>query len=138
MLLTPPAMALQPPVLAGVAWLGDLTALQSPGVLPNRPRALLAGASLLTVGFAYGEGGIGAELQAELGEAISLVLKPNRVLVIALGDTLLTIASRFGTTVQTLRRINSDLAPTDTVLTETGDTLLVLAGRYGTTVDWLR
>lgn len=137
-LVSPPLMALQPPALAGVAWLGDLRALESPGVLPNRPRALLAGASLLTIGFSYGEGGIGAELQEALGEAITLVLKPNRVLVTSPGDSLLTIAERFGTTVQTLRRINSDLAPTDTVLTESGDTLLVLAGRHGTTVDWLR
>ncbi len=136
--LTPRPMALQPPVSSGIAWLGDLHQLQSPGVLPPDPRALLAGCSLLTAGFPFGGGGIGLELQEALGEAISFVLKPNRVLVLRPGDNLQGIADRYGTTVTTLRRINPDLAPLETIQTATGDTLLILAGRHGTTVEWLR
>lgn len=96
--------------------------------------ALLAGASLLTAGFSFGEGGIGAELQEALGEEISVVLKPNRVLALQAGDTLQAIAERYGTTVQTLRRLNPHVLARDTVLSAEGDTLLTLAGQYGTTV----
>ncbi len=135
--ITPRPMALQPPAVLGAAWLGDLGALQSPGVLPLQPRALLAGASLLTAGFPFGEGGIGAELQEALGEEISVVLKPNRVLALQAGDTLQAIAERYGTTVQTLRRLNTHVLALDTVLSAEGDTLLTLAGQYGTTVEWL-
>ncbi|TVS03624.1 MAG: LysM domain-containing protein [Cyanobium sp. PLM2.Bin73] len=134
---TPRPRVLQPPVELGVAWLGDLTALQSPGVLPPQPRAHLLGCSLLTVGFPFGEGGIGALVQPQLGEALDFVLKPQRVIATEPGDTLAGLAERYGTTVQTLRNLNPFLLPLDTVLTEVGDTLLTLAGEYGTTVEWL-
>jgi len=134
---TPRPRVLQPPVELGVAWLGDLSALQSPGVLPVQPRAQLLGCSLLTAGFPFGEGGIGALVQPQLGEAIDFVLKPQRVIATEPGDTLQGLADRYGTTVQTLRSLNPFLLPLDTVLTAEGDTLLTLAGQYGTTVEWL-
>jgi len=110
----------------GVCWLGDLSLLQTPGVLPHSPRAVLAGASLLMIGQAYGPGGIGLQVQPELGEAISFALKPNRVLVIETGDSLNLIAERYGTTVQTLRAVNPDLAQQGPITTAAGDTLSVL------------
>jgi LysM repeat protein len=122
----------------GVCWLGDLSLLQTPGVLPLSPRAVFAGASLLMIGQAYGPGGIGLQVQPELGEAISFALKPNRVLVLESGDSLNLIAERYGTTVQTLRAVNPDLAQQGPITTAAGDTLNVLAARHGTTVDFLR
>jgi hypothetical protein len=128
---------LQPPVEGGIAWLGDLDALQSPGVLPLQPRAQLCGCSLLTAGFPYGEGGIGRLVQPQLGEAIDLVLKPQRVIVLEPGDTLLALAQRYGTTVQTLRNTNPLVLPLALHLTSAGDSVLSLAGVYGTTVEWI-
>ncbi|MCP9819851.1 LysM peptidoglycan-binding domain-containing protein [Synechococcus sp. Cruz-9H2] len=122
----------------GTIWLGPLAQLQTPGVLPNNPRAHFAGCSVLHFGAAYGPGGIGLLTQPLLGERISLVLKPHRVLLLRTGDTLNLIAERYGTTVQTLRRINPALATTETIVTVEGDTLSLLAGRHGTTVDYLR
>ena len=122
----------------GVCWLGDMALLQTPGLLPLSPRAVLAGASLLMIGQAYGPGGIGLQVQPELGEAISFALMTNRVLVIETGDSLNLIAERYGTTVQTLRAVNPDLAQQGPITTATGDTLNVLAARHGTTVDFLR
>jgi len=122
----------------GVCWLGDLSLLETPGVLPLSPRAVLAAASLLMIGQAYGPGGIGLQVQPELGEAISFALKPNRVLVLETGDSLNLIAERYGTTVQTLRAVNPDLAQQGPITTAAGDTLNVLAARHGTTVDFLR
>jgi len=128
---------LQPPVEGGIAWLGDLAALQTPGVLPPQPRAQLCGCSLLTAGFPYGEGGIGRLVQPQLGEAIDLVLKPQRVVVLEPGDTLQNLAQRYGTTVQTLRNANPLVLPLAVHLTTTGDSVLSLAGTYGTTVEWI-
>jgi LysM repeat protein len=137
-LWTPPQRVLEPPVEMGVAWLGDLDDLEeAPTSIPPAPRAHLYGCTLLTAGFPFGEGGIGRLVQPQLGEAIEFVLKPHRVFVTEPGDTLQICAERFGTTVQTLRTLNSFLAPEDTVLTVAGDTLLSLAGQYGTTVEWL-
>jgi hypothetical protein len=110
----------------GVCWLGDLSLLQTPGVLPLSPRAVFAGASLLMIGQAYGPGGNGLQVQPELGEAISFALKPNRVLVLEAGDSLNLIAERYGTTVQTLRAVNPDLAQQGPITTAAGDTLNVL------------
>ncbi|APD47208.1 hypothetical protein [Synechococcus sp. SynAce01] len=56
---TPPATTCFAPC-DGLCWLGDLSGLQSPGLLPPQPRAELLGLSLLLVGQAYGSGGIGA------------------------------------------------------------------------------
>jgi LysM repeat protein len=122
----------------GVCWLGDLALLQTPGVLPLSPRAVFAGASLLMIGQAYGPGGIGLQVQPELGEAISFALKPNRVLVLEEGDSLNLIAERYGTTVATLRRINPQLESTQTITSVDGDSLAVLADRHGTTETKLR
>jgi len=72
----------------GLCWFGEMGGLTTPGSLPEQPRAVLAGVSLLLVGAAYGPGGIGALLQAELGEAITVAIKPNRVQVIGQGDSL--------------------------------------------------
>ena len=72
----------------GLCWFGDLSGLTTPGSLPDQPRAVLAGVSLLLVGAAYGSGGIGALLQAELEEAITVAIKPNRVQVIGAGRQL--------------------------------------------------
>jgi LysM repeat protein len=122
----------------GACWLGDLALLQTPGLLPVSPRAVFAAATLLLVGDAYGAGGIGALVQPRLGEKLTFALKPNRVYVLRSGDTLNAIAARFGTTVATLRRVNTDLQQLQTITTVEGDTLNFLAGTYGTTVDTLR
>jgi hypothetical protein len=86
----------------------------------------------------YGPGGIGLLLQPLLGEAIQLVLRPQSVLVLRAGDTLNLIAERYGTTVATLRRINSQLESTQTITSADGDSLAVLAGRHGTTESNMR
>ena len=141
--VVPPAMVPPRPSTVqvpaeGVCWLGDLALLQTPGLLPSSPRAVFAGASLLMIGQAYGPGGIGLQVQPELGEAISFALKPNRVLVLEAGDSLKLLAERYGTTVQTLRAVNPDLAQQGPITTAAGDTLNVLAARHGSTVDFLR
>jgi hypothetical protein len=56
----------------GLCWFGDLGGLTTPGLLPDQPRAVLAVVSLLLVGAAYGPGGMGALVQAQLGEAITV------------------------------------------------------------------
>ena len=122
----------------GLCWFGELGGLTTPGALPDQPRAVLAGVSLLLVGAAYGPGGIGALLQAELGEAITVAIKPNRVQVIGLGDTLAVLAARYGTTVDTLRQANSELQDLKAIATAKGDSLYRLAGRYGTSTGALR
>ncbi len=113
----------------GLCWFGDLSGLTTAGSLPNQPRSVLAGVSLLLVGAAYGPGGIGALLQAELGEAISVAIKPNRVQVIGPGDTLAVLASRYGTTVEALRPVNPELQDLKTIATAKGDSLYRLAGQ---------
>ncbi len=122
----------------GVIWLGDLVLLEPTGVLPNSPRAQFAACSVLQFGADYGPGGIGRLTQPLLGERLSLVLKPHRVLVLRDGDSLNGLAERYGTTVQTLRRINPALERYEEISTTAGDTLSLLAGRHGTTVDYLR
>ena len=122
----------------GLCWFGDLGGLTTPGSLPDQPRAVLAGVSLLLVGAAYGPGGIGTLLQAELGEAITVAIKPNRVQVIGLGATLAVLAARYGTTVDTLRQANSELQDLKAIATAKGDSLYRLAGRYGTSTGALR
>ena len=122
----------------GVIWLGDLAQLLPGGGLPNGGRAQFAGCLVLEVGARYGPGGIGLLTQPLLGEAIDLVLKPHTVLVLRRGDTLTLLAQRYGTSIQTLRRHNPQLASRRTIRTEAGDGLLLLAGRYGTTIETLR
>ena len=122
----------------GLCWFGDLGGLTTPGSLPDQPRAVLAGVSLLLVGAAYGPGGIGALLQAELGEAITLAIKPNRVQLIGPGDTLVGLAARYGTTFEALRQVNPELQDLKTIAAAKGDSLYRLAGRYGTSTGSLR
>jgi LysM repeat protein len=122
----------------GLCWFGDLSGLTIPGSLPDQPRAVLAGVSLLLVGAAYGPGGIGALLQAELGEAISVAIKPNRVQLIGPGDSLAVLAARYGTTTEALRQVNPELQDLKAVTAAKGDSLYRLAGRYGTSTGALR
>ena len=122
----------------GLCWFGDLSGLTTPGSLPDQPRAVLAGVSLLLVGAAYGPGGIGALLQAELGEAITVAIKPNRVQVIGYGDSLVVLADRYGTTIEALRQVNLELQDLKAIATAKGDSLYRLAGRYGTSTGTLR
>jgi LysM repeat protein len=122
----------------GLCWFGDLSGLTTPGSLPDQPRAVLAGVSLLLVGAAYGPGGIGALLQAELGEAITVAIKPNRVQLIGPGDSLAVLAARYGTTVEALRQVNPELQDLKAIAAVKGDSLYRLAGRYGTSTGALR
>ncbi len=122
----------------GVIWLGDLGLLHPEGLLPDAPRAQFAACRVHQFGARYGSGGIGLLLQPLLGEAIELVLSPHRVLVLRPGDTLTLLAGRYGTTVQTLRRLNPQLESQQTIRSESGDSLTLLAGRHGTTVETLR
>ena len=122
----------------GLCWFGEMGGLTTPGSLPDQPRAVLAGVSLLLVGAAYGPGGIGALLQAELGEAISVAIKPNRVQVIGPGDTLAVLASRYGTTGEAVRQVNPELQDLKAIATAKGDSLYRLAGRYGTSTGSMR
>jgi len=122
----------------GLCWFGEMGGLTSPCSLPDQPRAVLAGVSLLLVGAAYGPGGIGALLQAELGEAISVAIKPNRVHVIGQGDSLAVLASRYGTTIEALRQVNPELQDLKPIAAVKGDSLYRLASRYGTSTWSLR
>ena len=122
----------------GLCWFGEMSGLTTPGSLPDQPRAVLAGVSLLLVGAAYGPGGIGALLQAELGEAITVAIKPNRVQVIGAGDSLAVLAARYGTTLEALRQVNPELQDLKTIATAKGDSPYRLAGRYGTSTGALR
>ena len=122
----------------GLCWFGDLSGLTTPGSLPEQPRAVLASVSLLLVGAAYGPGGIGALLQAELGEAITVAIKPNRVQVIGPGDSLAVLADRYGTTVEALRLMNPELQDLKPIAAVKGDSLYGLTGRYGTSTGALR
>ena len=122
----------------GLCWFGEMGGLTTPGLLPDQPRAVLAGVSLLLVGAAYGPGGIGALLQAELGEAITVAIKPSRVQVIGPGDSLALLAARYGTTIEALRQVNPELQDLKPIATPQGDSLYRLAGRYGTSTGALR
>jgi len=122
----------------GLCWFGDLGGLTIPGSLPDQPRAVLAGVSLLLIGASYGPGGIGALLQAELGEAITVAIKPNRVQVIGPGDSLAVLAARYGTTIEALRQVNPELQDLKPIAAVSGDSLYGLAGRYGTSIGDLR
>ena len=122
----------------GLIWFGDLSGLTTPGLLPDQPRAVLAGVSLLLVGAAYGPGGIGSLLQAELGEAITVAIKPNRVQVIGPSDSLAVLAARYGTAIEALRQLNPELQDLKTIAAVKGDSLYRLAGRYGTNTGSLR
>jgi hypothetical protein len=122
----------------GLCWFGEMYGLTTPGSLPDQPRAVLAGVSLLLVGAAYGPGGIGALLQAELGEAITVAIKPNRVQVIGPGDSLAVLAARYCTTIEAIQQVNPELQDLKPIAAVKGDSLYRLAGRYGTSTGSLR
>jgi LysM repeat protein len=122
----------------GAIWLGSLAELQSPGVLPPATRGQLAGLTVTEFAGPFGAGGIGSLAQPLLGERLELVLKPNRIALVQSDDTLLLVAERYGTTVDTLRSLNSDISATTVISTAEGDTLNGLAQLHGTTVSWLR
>lgn len=122
----------------GLIWLGHLASLTTPPALPATGRGQLAGLTVNEFGGPHGAGGIGALTQPLLGERLLLVLKPNRVIVLAESDTLAGIAARYGITVATLRELNPDISGTDTITTAEGDTLNGIAEAHGTTVTWLR
>ncbi len=122
----------------GLCWFGEMGGLTTPVSLPDQPRVVLAGVSLLLVGAAYGPGGIGALLQAELGEAITVAIKPNRVQVIGPGDSLAVLAARYGITIDALRQENPELQDLKSIGAAKGDSLYRLAGRYGISTGALR
>jgi len=81
---------------------------------------------------------MGALLQAELGEAITVAIKPNRVQLIGPDDTLAVLAARYGTTIEALRQVNPELQDLKTIAAVRGDSLYRLAGRFGTSTGALR
>lgn len=104
-----PVSATTPALLApcfGAVWLGPLTELRSPGLLPSPSRAQLAACSVIEFGGLHGAGGIGSLTQPLLGERIQAALKPNRVAVVDPGDSLDGLAERHGSTVTTLHSLN--------------------------------
>ena len=93
----------------GAVWLGPLSELRSPGRLPTPSRGQLAAFSVTEFGGLYDAGGIGSLTQPLLGERIQAALKPNRIVVVASGDSLNVLAERHLTTVTTLRSLNPTL-----------------------------
>ncbi|MFN5698551.1 MAG: hypothetical protein ACK486_16165, partial [Cyanobacteriota bacterium] len=86
-----PVSATTPALLTpcfGAVWLGPLTELRTPGLLPSPSRGQLAAFSVTEFGGLYGAGGIGSLTQPLLGERIQAALKPNRVVVVGAGDSL--------------------------------------------------
>jgi excisionase family DNA binding protein len=100
--------ALLAPCFGGV-WLGPLSELRTPGRLPTPSRGQFAAFSVTEFGGLYGAGGIGSLTQPLLGERIQAALKPNRVVVVASGESLNLLAERHLTTVSTLRGLNPGL-----------------------------
>lgn len=94
---------------SGVIWLGDLTELSASGQRLQGSRGQLAAFAVNAFGGPYGPGGIGRLSQPLLGERIEAAIKPNQVVVIASGDSLVQVAERYGTTVAALRALNPDL-----------------------------
>jgi hypothetical protein len=97
--MTPLTPALLTPCF-GAIWLGSLTELRCPGWLPSPSRGQLAAFSVTEFGGLCGAGGIGSLTQPLLGERIQAALKPNRVVVVASGESLNLLAERHLTTVR--------------------------------------
>ena len=81
------------------------------------PGRHLAGLTVTEFAGPFGAGGIGSLAQPLLGERLELVLKPNRIALLQAGDTLLSVAERYGTTAETLRSLNSDISATTVIST---------------------
>lgn len=109
----------------GAIWLGDLAALTTPGELPALNRAQLAGFSVLEFGGPHGPGGIGRLSQPLLGERITAALKPNRIALLAPGDSTEVLAARHGTTAAVLQLLNPDLPADPTALLPAGGWLFI-------------
>lgn len=106
--LQPTGQPIQAPC-SGLIWLGDLAQLQSGGSLPTPSRGQLAGLTVVGFGGPFGAGGAGLRSQPLLGERLLGAIKPNRVVVIQPGDTVLLLAQRYGTSAAELRRLNPEL-----------------------------
>jgi excisionase family DNA binding protein len=107
-----PVSGTTPALLApcfGAVWLGPLAELRTPGLLPSPSRGQLGAFSVTEFGGLYGAGGIGSLTQPLLGERVQAALKPNRVVVVASGESLNLLAERHLTTVSTLRGLNPSL-----------------------------
>ena len=65
-------------------WLGPLTELRTPGLLPSPSRGQLAAFSVTEFGGLYGAGGIGSLTQPLLGEAVLSAALPAVVLSVML------------------------------------------------------
>ncbi len=132
-----PVSATNPPLLTpcfGAVWLGPLAELSPPGRLPSPSRGQFAAFSVTEFGGLYGAGGIGSRTQPLLGERIEASLKPNRVVVIVPGDTLVVLAERHGTSVAVLRSLNPDLLNDASAPLPVGSWLFIPRRRTTTTV----
>jgi len=131
----PPAL---PPVMPLLA--GDLSGLQSPGLLPHSREAL----SCLVLSLRAGGPGLLAPVASapwcpshSWARRYVLALKPNRVLVISPGDTLSVIAERYGhhRAGPCARRNPENWRPTKRLFTVVGDTLQPAGWSSRHTVD---
>ena len=86
-------------------------------------------------GSLYGAGGIGSLTQPLLSERIQAALKPNRVIVVASGDSLNVLAERHLTTVTTLRGLNPTLTGRPSDPLTIGSWLFIPRRRAATNAD---
>ena len=119
----------------GAVWLGPLSELRTPGLLPSPSRAQLAAFSVTEFGGLYGAGGIGSLTQPLLGERIQASLKPNRVVVVGTGDSLNVLAERHGTSVTNLRSLNPTITAHPTDPLPLGSWLFIPKRRAATNAD---
>jgi excisionase family DNA binding protein len=133
-----PVSGTTPALLApcfGAVWLGPLSELRSPGRLPSPSRGQLAAFSVTEFGGLYGAGGIGSLTQPLLGEWVQAALKPNRVVVVASGESLNLLAERHLTTVTTLRGLNPTLTGKPSDPLPVGNWLFIPKRRAATNAD---
>jgi len=133
-----PVSGTTPALLApcfGAVWLGPLSELRSPGRLPSPSPAQLAAFSVTEFGGLYGAGGIGSLTQPLLGERVQAALKPNRVVVVASGESLNLLAERHLTTVTTLRGLNPTLTGKPSDPLPVGSWLFIPKRRAATNAD---
>jgi len=132
--ITASASALLSPCF-GAVWLGPLSELRTPGLLPTPSRAQLAAFSVSEFGGLYGAGGIGSLTQPLLGERIQASLKPNRVVVVGTGDSLNVLAERHGTSVTNLSSLNPAITARPTDPLPLGSWLFIPKRRAATNAD---
>ena len=119
----------------GAVWLGPLSELRTPGLLPTPSRAQLAAFSVSEFGGLYGAGGIGSLTQPLLGERIQASLKPNRVVVVGTGDSFNVLAERHGTSVNNLCSLNPTITARPTDPLPLGSWLFIPKRRAATNAD---